>query len=358
MQTRLQPKSEFIFERANDHIPSRECNYVIRDLCNRKEVGLLVAPSNVGKTAVAVALGAHVVQGKPVLRMNTKRGAVLHICGEGGDGVKDRVYALLREVEDAEDYLVMKSRLNLGDPDHVPELIEQLKKHLPHCETAISLIIIDTFIHAIADLNENFSNEMSIATSGAQTIAEELDAHVLLVHHTGRDEDKGGRGSSAIRTNVDSEFTIKKDEDSGTCVVNTTKQRNMAGDLRFSYELEKVKLCTDKEGFDRFTVKATLLDGSLSTDDVAPAKFSPLQAAVWTALKGIQAQGKTGSVTSKIFDAIPYELRPKNSNSASNGTALRGALAKLEEAGKVNGVKHGREKFWTLYDPHLHCADK
>ena len=87
---------------------------------------VLVAPSNVGKTAVAVALGAHVVQGKPVLSMNTKRGAVLHICGEGGDGVKDRVYALLRDVEDAEDYLVMKSRLNLGDPDHVPELIEQL----------------------------------------------------------------------------------------------------------------------------------------------------------------------------------------------------------------------------------------
>lgn len=35
---------------------------------------------------------------------------------------------------------------------------------------------------------------------------------------------------------------------SGACVVNTTKQRNMAGDLRFSYELEKVKLCTDVDG--------------------------------------------------------------------------------------------------------------
>lgn len=74
---------------------------------------------------------------------------------------------------------------------------------------------------------------------------------VAHVHHTGRDEDKGGRGSSAIRTNVDSEFTIKKNEDTGACVVNTTKQRNMAGDLRFSYLLEKVKLCTDVEGFDR-----------------------------------------------------------------------------------------------------------
>ncbi len=84
MRMKAQSKPEFIFERANDHIPSRECNYVIRDLCNRKEVGMLVAPSNVGKTAVAVALGAHVVQGKPLLRMNTKRGAVLHICGEGG----------------------------------------------------------------------------------------------------------------------------------------------------------------------------------------------------------------------------------------------------------------------------------
>ena len=349
MQTNTRTKPEFIFERANDHIPSRECNYVIRNLCNRKEVGMLVAPSNVGKTAVAVALGAHVVQGKPVLSMNTKRGAVLHICGEGGDGVKDRVYALLRDVEDAEDYLVMKSRLNLGDPDHVPELIEQLKKHLPRCETAISLIIIDTFIHAIVHLNENLSNEMSIATSGAQTIAEELDAHVLLVHHTGRDEDKGGRGSSAIRTNVDSEFTIKKNEDTGACVVNTTKQRNMAGDLRFSYELEKVKLCTDEEGVDRFTVKATIVEGSLSTDDVAPAKFSPLQAAAWTALKGIQAEGKTGAMTSQILNAMPPGLHPKGANTNAKGTTLRGALTKLEKAGKLNGVKNGSGNyFWSL----------
>ncbi|UWP96506.1 helicase RepA family protein [Aliiroseovarius crassostreae] len=344
MKMTMQPKPEFIFERANDHIPSRECNYVIRDLCNRKEVGMLVAPSNVGKTAVAVALGAHVVQGKPVLTLNTKRGAVLHICGEGGDGVKDRVYALLRDVEDAEDYLVMKSRLNLGDPDHVPELIEQLKEHLLRCETAISLIIIDTFIHAIADLNENFSNEMSIATSGAQTIAEELDAHVLLVHHTGRDEDRGGRGSSAIRTNVDSEFTIKKDDDAGTCTVNTTKQRNMAGDLRFSYELEQVKLCTDEEGVDRFTVKATIVDGSLSTDDAAPMKFSPLQAAAWTSLKGIQAGGKTGAMTTEILKAMPSEIRPN-----TGVTALRTALTKLQEAGKVNGVKTaGNKYFWSL----------
>ncbi|UWP90191.1 AAA family ATPase [Aliiroseovarius crassostreae] len=349
MQMKAQSKPEFIFERANDHIPSRECNYVIRDLCNRKEVGMLVAPSNVGKTAVAVALGAHVVQGKPVLSMNTKRGAVLHICGEGGDGVKDRVYALLKDVEDAEDYLVMKSRLNLGDPDHVPELIEQLKKHLPRCETAISLIIIDTFIHAIADLNENFSNEMSIATSGAQTIAEELDAHVLLVHHTGRDEDKGGRGSSAIRTNVDSEFTIKKDDDTGACIVNTTKQRNMAGDLRFSYELERVKLCTDEEGVDRFTVKATIVDGSLSTDDVAPLKFSSLQAAAWTALMGIQTVGKTGATTTDILNAMPSELRPKGANTNAQGTTLRGALTKLEGAGRLNGVKNGSGNyFWSL----------
>jgi hypothetical protein len=68
----------------------------------------------------------------------------------------------------------------------------------------------------------------------------------------------------------------------------------MAGDLRFLYELEKVKICTDEEGVDRFTVKASIVDGSLSTEDVVPLKFSPLQAAAWTSLKGIQAGGKTG----------------------------------------------------------------
>ncbi|GAA3874447.1 hypothetical protein GCM10022404_25380 [Celeribacter arenosi] len=307
----------------------------------------MVAPSNVGKTALAVTLGAQVVQGLPVLDMPTRKGVVVHICGEGGDAVKDRIHAALKGATDAEDYLVIKDRFALGDPEQIAAFIQGLRTHLGAAGGPVSLIIVDTLIHAIGDMNENSSNEMALVVSGAQEIAEALDAHVLLVHHTGREEDRGGRGSSAIRSNVDSEFSVRKDDETQEVILTTTKQRNMENGMRFSYRLKKVLLGFDDENYERSTVVAELIDGSSRMANCSPT-LNAHQIAILSVLRALNSGGVRPLPTTALKPLIAVAEWTSNADEKAQLAAFRNVLSGLETKGLVSKVKIGKEVAWSL----------
>lgn len=339
---------KFVFERANDHVPSMKSNHVIRNLCQKSEVGIMVAPSNVGKTALAVALGSHVVQGKPVLSMPTCKGVVVHVCGEGGNAVKDRISVSLAGEEGASDYLVIKKRIDLGDAGEIMEFIRDLRAYLGETGDDLSLVIFDTFIHSIGDLNENSSVDMSTAIAGAQEIAEAFEAHVLLVHHTGREEERGGRGSSAIRSNVDSEFTIKADPESNEAVLTTTKQRNLENGLRFSYALRKKLLGYDDEGYERSTVVAELLDGSERKGAKSQAQLSTKQIAILSSMKAALACGEDRISTTALMPLVAYREWSSSADEKAQLAGFRGVLNALEKRGMIANEKRGKELIWSL----------
>lgn len=348
---------KFVFERANDHVPSMKSNHVIRNLCQKSEVGIMVAPSNVGKTPLAVALGTHVVQGKPVLSMPTYKGVVVHICGEGGNAVKDRISVSLDGAKDASDYLVIKKRIDLGDAGEIMEFIRDLRAYLEEIGDRLSLVIIDTFIHSIGDLNENSSVDMSMAIAGAQEIAEAFNAHVLLVHHTGREEERGGRGSSAIRSNVDTELTIKADPESNEAVLTTTKQRNLENGLRFSYALRKKLLGYDDEGYERSTVVAELLDGSERKGGKPREQLNTKQVAVLSSMKAALACGMNQFPTTALMPLVAHQDWSAKADGAAQLAGFRAVLNALEKRGLVVNEKHGKELFWSLPEALLPMKD-
>ena len=73
--------------------------------------------------------------------MPTRKGVVVHICGEGGNAVKDRISVALKGAKDASDYLVIKKGLL-----HLSEPTDRRGTRLP----------IDTFLRSLAtDLGQN-----------------------------------------------------------------------------------------------------------------------------------------------------------------------------------------------------------
>lgn len=348
METARNFTSKFVFDRANDHVPCMKSKHVIRNLCQQNEVGIMVAPSNVGKTALAVALGARVVQGAPVLNMPTRKGVVVHVCGEGGDAVKDRISVALKGAKDASDYLVIKKRINLGDVGQISEFIRDLRAYLEEIGERVSLIIVDTLIHAIGDHNENSSNEMAQVIAGAQEVAEAFEAHVLLIHHTGREEDRGGRGSSAIRSNVDSEFTVRNDQDTNEAVLTTTKQRNIEGGLRFTYSLRKVLLGYDEEGEERTTVIADLMDGSQSKGGKTKVHFSPKQLAILSSMTAAKVCGRMQIPTKDLLPLVAIQDWSSNSEQAAQLSSFRTVLSAMEKKGMIESEKRGKDLLWSL----------
>lgn len=350
METATNFTPKFVFDRANDHVSCMKSKHVIRNLCQQNEVGIMVAPSNVGKTAVAMALGARVVQGAPVLNMPTRKGVVVHVCGEGGDAVKDRISVALKGAKDASDYLVIKKRINLGDLGQISEFIRDLRAYLEEIGERVSLIIVDTLIHAIGDHNENSSNEMAQVIAGAQEIAEAFEAHVLLIHHTGREEDRGGRGSSAIRSNVDSEFTVRNDQDTNEAVLTTTKQRNIEGGLRFSYKLRKVLLGYDEEGEERTTVIADLMDGSQQKNAIGRVNLSPKQLAILSSMTAALACGRDQFSTKELKPMVVAQGWSSSLDEKAQQSAFRAVLNSLLSKGMLVSEKVGREQMWSLAD--------
>ncbi|HCS5506620.1 TPA: DNA primase, partial [Escherichia coli] len=71
----------------------------------------------------------------------------------------------------------------------------------------------------------------------------------LVVHHSGKDETKGARGSSAFRASLDAEYRIRREgADSEALVISCTKMKDAEELKEAAYDLRVVELFTDTDG--------------------------------------------------------------------------------------------------------------
>lgn len=81
-------------------------------------------------------------------------------------------------------------------------------------------------------------------------LREATGAHVMVIHHSGKDASKGARGSGSLRAAADTEVELNRDGD--TIMAEQRKQRDMPCDGVFAYTLKSVFLGMDDDG-DRVT---------------------------------------------------------------------------------------------------------
>jgi hypothetical protein len=74
------------------------------------------------------------------------------------------------------------------------------------------------------------------------------DAHIMLIHHTGKDHERGARGHSSLQAAVDTEISLKSED--GFVCVSTTKQRDYQRADKLYFYLESVVLGFDTDGDD------------------------------------------------------------------------------------------------------------
>jgi hypothetical protein len=91
-----------------------------------------------------------------------------------------------------------------------------------------ALIVIDTLSRAIAGGNENASEDMGALVRNGDRLREITGAHVLWVHHCGKDAARGARGHSLLRAATDTEIEVTQERHSGLRTARVTKQRDLA----------------------------------------------------------------------------------------------------------------------------------
>ena len=109
----------------------------------------------------------------------------------------------------------------------------------------MKLVIIDTLSRHFGSKDENLTVEMSQFVSALDRMRQEFGVTVLLVHHIGKDANKGPRGSNALRAALDNEILVAR-KDHGPVVLTNTKMKDAELFRPMAFQLVSVNLLDDQ----------------------------------------------------------------------------------------------------------------
>jgi hypothetical protein len=136
--------------------------------------------------------------------------------------------------------------------------LQMVVSHLSENHGPFALIVIDTMARVMGEADENTAPAIASLISSLETLRHRTGAHVMLVHHLGKDAAKGARGHSSITAAVDTIITIEPEKDgdqtSPFIIARGFRQREMQGGREFPFTLQLVELGTDSDG-DRVTTR-------------------------------------------------------------------------------------------------------
>ena len=174
---------------------------------------------------------------------------MIYIVGEGGIGVSRRVKAWENIYNKKVSNLILVNRpVFPADPSERRDLLSGIKYIEGKCRLPVRLIIFDTLARCYGNLDENNSQDMGRLIVGCDAIKNGTSASVLLVHHSGKDETKGARGSSSLKAALDVEFNVKKDKENQSLILSCTKMKDAEEPKCHAYKLHESELFIDSDG--------------------------------------------------------------------------------------------------------------
>lgn len=313
---------------AGELKPRLERSYLVKGWLGRGELSMLVGPSNVGKSFLAIDLAHHVAKGLPWHGVRVTAGPVLYVAAEGAGGFVNRV-AALHEPK----FWVLPVPVTLigresSDADPLAELVADLAR----VHGRYALIVVDTMARVMGGADENAGPDIADLLRNLDLLRSRTGAHVLLVHHSGKDRSRGARGHSSLRAAVDTEITLSRDSD-GRIVATVDKQRDGATGGKFGYRLRRVELGLDQDG--EAVASCVVEPAEAGEAGEAGSTLPGAAAAVLEVLDGLLAGGEASVSEPFLRKAcLTAGVSPANTPDAQRMAFNRG-MAALAKAGLI-----------------------
>jgi len=212
-------------------------------------VAFIYGPSSVGKTFLMVHVGLSIAAGMSIAGEKTIQCGVVYCAAEAGNGVKTRVSQAKEAMNlpDETPFTLITVAPNLGAEDgDTEELIYAIKSAQDRDLTEYKVVVLDTLARVMTGQDENSTRDAGIFINNAERLAHELNALVIVVHHSGKNVDYGMRGSSALLGAANTVLKIAERGDYSW--LNIEKQRDGSDNLGFSFQLKAVDVGTDQDG--------------------------------------------------------------------------------------------------------------
>lgn len=240
-------------------------DWLITDLIETDCLGMVYGDSGVGKTFMVLDMALSVATGIPYHSKPVKQGAVFYIAGEGRNGITRRRGAWQHQRGVTQEQMEMAPIycsdgsliLNMASAkDIVQAAIDLTQK----AGEEPRLVVLDTLARTMEG-DENSAKDFNHYLQAATAIQDRFKCTVLIVHHTGKDNGRGARGSSAIKAGMDFSYALEKSGAAVTLKCEKLKDGEQPQPMTFS--LQSVVFEAEIEGgsTDKLTsLVPTLLD--------------------------------------------------------------------------------------------------
>lgn len=198
--------------------------WIIEGYLQKIAMSALFAPPGAFKSFVALDMALSVAYGVPWHGFATQQRKVLYVVAEGLHGFGARALAWQQHRvngADTDQFHVLPVPVNFMDPANVDLLIEKIQQYL----NGVGLVVIDTVARNFGPGDENSTKDMNAYVAGSTRLMA-CGCHVMHVHHSGKDETKDERGSSAFRAALETALKLDREPGSDVVTLITRKQKN------------------------------------------------------------------------------------------------------------------------------------
>ncbi|OWW19201.1 hypothetical protein AYR66_06500 [Noviherbaspirillum denitrificans] len=220
---------------------------MVRGVLPVEGLAALYGPSGSGKSFLTLDLGAAIASGAGTwFGHRARQSSVTYVCLEGEQGMGKRIKAWSmhhgRPVPDSLQFVTQP--FDLRKMDDVTDLANAIKA----VGGAGGLVILDTLNRAAPGVDENSSVDMGRVIAAAKHLQSLTGGLVLLVHHTGKDANKGLRGHSSLHAALDGAIEVCQNDDCRTWRIAKSKD-DETGCVR-GFKLHALVIGVDEDGED------------------------------------------------------------------------------------------------------------
>ncbi|AWX77830.1 TPA: helicase RepA family protein [Klebsiella quasipneumoniae] len=275
-------------------------DYIVKHFLPAQSLCSIYGPSGSYKSFLAVSWACHIAAGRSWAGKKVTPGAVMYVVGEGGVGVPRRIKAWEQVHNDKADNLWLVNRPVFPVREsEVTEVILAARQIESECGVPVRMVVIDTLARCFGGNDENDARDMGAFIEGCDVIKQKTGATVLVVHHSGKDEAKGARGSSSFRAALDTEFNVKREGDGKALILTCTKMKDAEEPERKAYDLTTAELYTDDDG--ELVCSLVIHDKPREAKEVEPelasvSRLSDNHQALWQAVRSRTAKGEPCSI--------------------------------------------------------------
>lgn len=222
-------QSKFEFIRACD-MQVNPISWLVNNYFEANTLVVVYGPPGKGKSFVALDVSCCIAAGIDFHGHDVKSGAVFYIAGEGHNGIARRVGAWAQHhgVSKPARLYLSKAPTNLVNATNAARVAEAVQELVNTTGETPKLIVIDTMARNFVG-DENSATDVGQFVTNVDNMRRRWDATVLIIHHSGKDSQRGSRGSSALKGAVDAEYELSRDE--GTKQIRLSGHKMKDADL-------------------------------------------------------------------------------------------------------------------------------